>query len=399
MDSLQSKAFHIAATTALAPHNGRWKVPSQTGQGSYDVAVNSDGAWHCTCPDHEERLADCKHIMAVEVTIQRETGTGGKPSYSETVKMTYSQNWKAYNAAQCNEKAMVLSLLADACSTISTPPQATGRPRLPMSDMAFAAVYRAYARCSSRRFTTDLRDAQEGGLIEKAPAFNSVCRYVRDPAMGSVLAGLIELTSLPLCAVETDFAVDSSGFGATNMKTWFSQKHGREVRQREWRKVHAMAGVRTHIVTAVKVGSPNVNDSVMLPQLVTATAKHFELGEVSADKGYLTKSNAAHIEEAGATPFIPFKSNTVEPADGSPWARMYHLYAYRREDFLAHYHKRSNVETVFGMVKAKFGDTLLGKTETAQDNEVLAKFVAHNLCVLVQSFHELGIESDLSIAA
>ena len=57
---------------------------------------------------------------------------------------------------------------------------------------------------------------------------------------------------------------------------------------------------------------------------------------------------------------------------------MYHLFAYRRDDFLSHYHKRSNVETVFAMMKAKFGETLLSKSEVAQTNEVLAKVIAHN---------------------
>lgn len=92
-------------------------------------------------------------------------------------------------------------------------------------------------------------------------------------------------------------------------------------------------------------------------------------------------------------PLIPFKSNTVEPPEGTTWARMYHQFAYQREDFLQHYHRRSNVETVFAMVKAKFGDSLLGKTVEAQTSEVLAKFVAHNLCVLIQAFYELGIEA------
>ena len=91
-------------------------------------------------------------------------------------------------------------------------------------------------------------------------------------------------------------------------------------------------------------------------------------------------------------PLIPFKSNTVEPPEGSAWARMYHQFAYNRDDFLAHFHRRSNVETVFSMVKAKFGDGLRGKTIEAQTSEVLAKFVGHNLCVLIQAFYELGIE-------
>jgi transposase len=159
-----------------------------------------------------------------------------------------------------------------------------------------------------------------------------------------------------------------------------------------------MAGVRTHIVTAVQITGAHANDAPFLPDLAKTTAKGFVVEQVSADKGYLTTNNAAEIEALGATPFVPFKSNSVEPAPGSAWARMYHLFAYNRDEFLAHYHKRSNVETVFHMIKAKFGDTLLAKTPSAQNNEVLAKVVAHNLCVLIQSFYELGIEADLRAA-
>ena len=70
---------------------------------------------------------------------------------------------------------------------------------------------------------------------------------------------------------------------------------------------------------------------------------------------------------------------------------MYGLYLYNREKFLAHYHQRSNVESTFSMIKAKFGSHLRSKTETAQVNELLCKVLAHNICVLIQSMHELGI--------
>jgi hypothetical protein len=42
-------------------------------------------------------------------------------------------------------------------------------------------------------------------------------------------------------------------------------------------------------------------------------------------------------------------------------------------------------------VKAKFGDRR-SKTRTAQINEALCKVLAHNLCCLIQSIYELGIE-------
>ena len=70
---------------------------------------------------------------------------------------------------------------------------------------------------------------------------------------------------------------------------------------------------------------------------------------------------------------------------------MYHYFRFKREEFLAHYHKRSNVETTFSMVKGKFGERIRSKTATAQINEVLCNVLAHNLCCVIQSIYELGI--------
>ena len=54
---------------------------------------------------------------------------------------------------------------------------------------------------------------------------------------------------------------------------------------------------------------------------------------------------------------------------------MFHLFNLERGKFLAHYNKRSNVETTFSMIKRKFGGALRSKTETAQVNELLCKIL------------------------
>jgi transposase len=67
-------------------------------------------------------------------------------------------------------------------------------------------------------------------------------------------------------------------------------------------------------------------------------------------------------------------------------------FIYRREKFLTHYHKRSNVESTFSMIKRKFGDSLRSKTDTAMVNETLCKVLCHKLVVLIHEMHELGID-------
>ena len=76
------------------------------------------------------------------------------------------------------------------------------------------------------------------------------------------------------------------------------------------------------------------------------------------------------------------------------WSKLFHYYKFKQEEFYQHYHKRSNVETAFMMIKSKFGERLRSKTHTAQVNEVLCKVLAHNLCCVIQSMYELGIEPD-----
>jgi transposase len=65
---------------------------------------------------------------------------------------------------------------------------------------------------------------------------------------------------------------------------------------------------------------------------------------------------------------------------------------FNREHFLQHYHKRSNVDTTFSMIKMKFGEVVKAKLPVGQVNEVLCKILCHNLCVLIQSIYELKLE-------
>ena len=152
-----------------------------------------------------------------------------------------------------------------------------------------------------------------------------------------------------------------------------------------------MCGVKTNVVTAVEIREKDASDTKLLPDLVNATAAHFDMREVSADKGYSSVNNHEVIASHGATPYIAFKS-IHSGAAGGLWEKMFHYFAFNRQEFLGHYHKRSNVESTFSMIKAKFRDHVRSKTDVAMTNEVLCKILCHNICCLIQAMYELGIE-------
>ena len=314
---------------------------------------------------------NCKHIFAVTYVMKREQNADGSETVTKSVtvtaarRTTYPQNWAAYNAAQTNEKSKFQSLLADLCGGIPEPQtRKMGRPSLPLADAIFSATFKVYSTVSGRRFMTDLREAQTNGFISKAPHYNSIFNYLENPELTPILHALITQSSLPLKSVETDFAVDSSGFVTSRFIRWYDHKYGQVREQHDWVKCHLMCGVKTNIVTAVEIHDRNANDSPLLPAMVETTAQNFQMAEVSADKGYASKANADAVVKAGATPFIAFASHHRGNGGGT-WEKMYHYFSFRRTEFLQHYHKRSNVESTFSMMKRKFGDGLRSKTDIA----------------------------------
>lgn len=247
-----------------------------------DVAVGK-----CSCPDHETRAVKCKHQWAVEfvqkqTTIETMTNADGTSTVRETtreVRVKYTQNWPAYNAAQTTEKEHVGRLLRALCDGIQEPPQARGRPRLPLADVVHAAAMKVYVGMSGRRASTDVRECAEKGLIAHAPHYNAVFSYLERAELFPLLKTLVEESASPLKVAERSFAVDSTGFATSTYARWFDHKCGREIKEQRWIKCHAMVGVATNVVTSIEVTDGASADCPQLPRLVAATARNFTIAE------------------------------------------------------------------------------------------------------------------------
>lgn len=300
----------------------------------------------------------------------------------------YSQDWSAYNKAQVNEHEHFLRLLRDLCEGITMPRQGLGRARTPLCDIVFSAVYKTYAGMSGRRVMGALNKLHDEGILLAKPNYNTLSRYLDQESMTPLLRKLLQESASPLAGIETNFAVDSTGISTKTYERYYDHKWGRDTRKAKFVKTHAICGTLTHVVTDLIVSDRG--DATQLSALVDGTGKRFDIREVSADKAYSSKKNLEAIDAAGAVPYIPFREGTTGKGPAL-WCQMYHYFQYKRADFLSHYHARSNVETVFSMVKGKFGGSVKSKNPTAQTNEVYCKFLGHNICVLIASIYELGI--------
>ena len=140
--------------------------------------------------------------------------TTERVTITATKRMTYKQDWPAYNAAQTHEKDRFQELLAELCRGITEPPgnPKGGQTPLRYADRVFSAAFKVYSTVSCRRFSCDLKDAHDRGHFSRLPHYNSVLRYLEDPDMTDLLRARIVESARPLAAAEEDFAADSSGF-------------------------------------------------------------------------------------------------------------------------------------------------------------------------------------------
>ena len=244
---------------------------------------------------------------------------------------------------------------------------------------------------------SDLKQAKENELVKTTPCFASVGHFMQQEELTPILKELIALSAAPLKAVESKFAIDSTGFRTTKFNDYCVQKHDTK-RKHEFVKLHAVCGTKTNIITACEV-TPSfgvgTGDISLFAPLANATKENgFDIQEMTADMAYSSRDNTSLIEEFGGTAFIPYKKDaSTRSSKGLTWRKMFHYFKFNQEEFMQHYHARSNIETSFHMIKSKFNDLLKSKTFAAQKNELLLKVLCHNIVCVIHESNELGIKT------
>lgn len=81
------------------------------------------------------------------------------------------------------------------------------------------------------------------------------------------------------------------------------------------------------------------------------------------------------------------------------WHRALRFLQDHHYEFKKDYHRHSNVETAFRVMKRKFGDVVRAKMAGAQENEEVLKVLAHNICCLIRAIYELNLEPEVGEAS
>ena len=147
----EQRAVLLAATAKIKNVGDKWLVPSQSESGIKYVVDLGGESPHCNCPDHEIRACRCKHLIAVEIVRQRElfedgseTGHANRNRDGDRPAPDLSAGLESVQRRADDGEAHLPRVASRPVLDDRKAGPTCGRPRLPLSDAIFSAVFKVY---------------------------------------------------------------------------------------------------------------------------------------------------------------------------------------------------------------------------------------------------------------
>jgi len=174
-----------------------------------------------------------------------------------------------------------------------------------------------------------------------------------------------------------NIAVDSTGFSTHNSSTWYDIRIGRHGKRKDCLKLHISIDIDNGVIHWFTITPWNRHDSKEFENLI----KHLpELGNVLGDKAFSSRNNCQLVVDKNGTPYLCFRKNARSNAKGKPaWLVSFRTHKHDTDSWLAVYHLRSIIESVFSSIKKRWGSFLLSRKRWMQKKELALKVFSYNV--------------------
>jgi len=172
-------------------------------------------------------------------------------------------------------------------------------------------------------------------------------------------------------------AVDSTGFSTHQSSTWYEIRIARQGSRRDCIKLHISVDVHTGVVHSFTITRWNRHDSREFARLI----KHLpELEKVLGDAAYSSRANCQLVADKHGTPYLSFRRDAARRPRGSlAYVISFQARKCDPERWLAVYHLRSIVESVFSSMKRRWGSFLQSRNRWMQKRELALKVFAYDV--------------------
>jgi len=187
--------------------------------------------------------------------------------------------------------------------------------------------------------------------------------------------------------------IDASGIRTDKRSTWFCLRIKKEISKTNCDKLHIAICADLLLILNWRITAGKKNDCPFFKILL----KPFKiLGIVFADRGYLSKANFQLCADKKGCAFIPFKkTSTGKPAGFPAWKFAFNLWKKCKWIYENIYHQRSKVESVFSVIKKRFGDKVSCRSAIMRRKEIALRLIAYNLRILI--CYQYSIENNLPL--
>lgn len=225
----------------------------------------------------------------------------------------------------------------------------------------------------------------------KVPCFKTLNNYQNESIFSFYFDKVIEITSQPLCKLETKFSTDGTGEATSCRSSWYSIKVGKEIKKKDHKIATVTSTVLLNAAVAVKVS--NSEDPKTAIEHVELVSKNFSIKDWSGDSFYLMRALCTKIREKGGQAHFRIKSNTIVNQKGSPeWGRMVTLMKQKDEKEIDELNLRQNAESTNSAKKRKFGGYTRAKNDFSQINDIKCGWSCYNFSVLSRADQEYNIK-------